>query len=197
MYNSTNIKYLYHTEKNALFRTIDADTSRYRIRNRAIFYLAEYAALRAGEIGLLKMSEINILKKEIYFRRLKGSCNNTLRIIDKNVFSALTEYLSWRESSMIRSEYVFISQKNLPISRKTLHDLMRNYCFQAGLPPEKSHFHVLKHTRAVSLGNAGLDIREIQYWLGHKNATNTEIYMQFTSVQHEALYRKILNSTAL
>ena len=55
----------------------------------------------------------------------------------------------------------------------------------------KWHFHTLKHTRAVDLAEKGLDLKEIQYWLGHKEISNTQIYFQFTSVQYNALYRKL------
>lgn len=71
MYNCSKIKYLYPEEKEALFYAIENAPSRYSIRNRAIFYLAEYAALRASEIGLIEMADINLRSNEVYFKRLK------------------------------------------------------------------------------------------------------------------------------
>ena len=200
MSNDSSIKYLYMHEKNALFRAIEHDMSTHRIRNLAIFYTAEYAALRASEIGLIRMSDLNLEdisgKKQIYFKRLKNSKNNTLRIIDNKVLSVLNDYLEYRSFYGIDSDYLFTSQKGKPISRKTLHDLMKKYCKLAGIPDEKAHFHVLKHTRAVELAEAGLDTKEVQYWTGHKNIANTEIYLQFTTRQQETLYRKILANSS-
>lgn len=191
MYDYSKIKYLYYEEKEALFDVIRKDTSRYAIRNKAIFYIAEYAALRASEVGLIQISDINLKTNEIYFKRLKNSNNNTLRLIDKTVASALHEYIDYRETNDICSPFLFPSQKGDSISRKTLHDLTKKYCKLAGLPEEKSHFHVLKHTRAVELADLGLDTKEVQFWTGHKNIANTEIYLQFTTKQQETLYRKI------
>lgn len=187
----TTIKYLYHDEKEALFNIIDQDRSLHYIRNKAMFFLAEYAALRASEIGLIRLDEFNIHNKEIYLHRLKGSNNNTLRIIDTRVYDALTDYLDYRTEHNIQTDFLFCSQKQTPVSRKTLDKLMKRYCARANIPSEKAHFHVLKHTRAVELAELGLDTKEVQYWLGHKSIKNTEIYLQFTSRQQEALYRKI------
>lgn len=191
MYDYAKIKYLYPNEKEALFQTIDATDSRHRIRNRAIFYLAEYAALRASEVGLIQLSDINPCTNEIFFRRLKNSKSNRLRLIDDNVISALQDYLDYRREKKIESNFLFPSQKGNPISRKTLDQVMKRYCFLAALPCEKAHFHVLKHTRAVELADLGLDTKEVQFWTGHRNIANTEIYLQFTTTQQNTLYLKM------
>lgn len=199
MYDCSTIKYLYVHEKNALFRAIEKDPSIHRIRNMAIFQTAEYAALRASEIGMIRITDLNLTnvagKEQIYFKRLKHSNNNTLRILDPNLLHILKTYLNYRECCGIDSDYLFPSQKGNPISRKTLDDLMKRYCRLANIPKEKAHFHVLKHTRAVELAELGLDTKEVQYWTGHKNIANTEIYLQFTTTQQETLYRKILANT--
>lgn len=191
MNNDTTIKFLYPDEKKRLFQVIYEDTSKYHIRNKAIFYIAEYAGLRASEIGLIKLTDVNMEKKEIYFKRLKGSNNNTLRILDSTVYSSLLEYLQYRENNGIKSIYLFVSQKGNPISRKTLDTIMKNYCRSAHIPNDKAHMHTLKHTRAIDMAELGLDTKEVQYWIGHKSIKNTEVYLQFTSKQQETLYRKI------
>lgn len=191
MNNGTTIKFLHPDEKRRLFQVINEDMSTHHVRNKAIFYIAEYAGLRASEIGLIKLTDINMEKKEIYFKRLKGSNNNTLRILDMNVYMSLLEYLQYREQHCIDSSYLFVSQKGKPISRKTLDTIMKKYCRAAAIPTEKAHMHTLKHTRAVDMAELGLDTKEVQYWIGHKCIKNTEVYLQFTSAQQETLYKKI------
>ena len=56
---------------------------------------------------------------------------------------------------------------------------------------EKYHFHTLKHTTAVHLAESEIDIKELQYYLGHKSVTNTLIYFQFTTKQQETMYAKL------
>lgn len=68
------------------------------------------------------------------------------------------------------------------ISRFALDWLMRrNYGVKADLPTEKRHFHVLKHSIAVHLLDAGADLRFVQDWLGHADIGNTVIYATLTS----------------
>lgn len=195
MYDCSTIKFLHPYEKAALFQVIEQDTSLHSIRNIALFYMAEYAALRASEVGMIRMNDLDLSttvgREKIYIKRLKHSNNNTLRILDPKVLTALVTYLDYRKLCGITSDYLFPSQKGNPISRKTLDDLMKRYCREANIPPEKAHFHVLKHTRAVELAELGLDTKEVQYWTGHKNIANTEIYLQFTTAQQETLYRKL------
>ena len=192
MENNTEIKYLYAEEKEKLFKIIDQSTSKHSVRNKAIFYLAQYCALRASEIGLLETSFLNLNNHEIYCKRLKNGNNNTLRIVDEKVYNSLSEYLKIKDSIYPSSSYLFVSNRGTPITRKMLDVLIKKFCLQADISSDKSHFHVLRHTRAVELADAGLNIREIQYWLGHRDIKNTEIYLQFTTKQYDILYQKLL-----
>ena len=190
------IKYLLPEEKRELFDVIEKDTSIHAIRNRAIFHISEYCALRASEVGNLKTSNIQMRNGtlQIYCERLKGSRNNTIRIIDRKVATTLTEYIEIRSVLPCSSPYLFLSQLQKPISRKTLDKTMKRYCLKTHIPKNKHHFHVLKHTRAVELGEQGLKIEDIQWWLGHVNINNTTIYSQFTTMQQEHLYQKMIEN---
>lgn len=185
------IKYLKAAELKSLFSAIQKDCSRHRSRNLALFSIAEYCALRVSEVSLLREDDYCRETHEIYCRRLKGSRNNMLRIIDPNIYSALEDYLEIKKSLYPQSPYMFVSQLGSPVSRQTMDILMRSYCADTDIPPDKHHFHVLKHTRAVELAEYGVDIKDVQFWLGHMNVQNTLIYMQFTTKQQDILYWKL------
>ncbi len=191
MKSKREIKYLKNNELAQLFRILESDNTRHAARNKAIFYLAYYCALRVSEITYMDLSAYDPYQQQIYCRREKGSNHNTLRIIDHQVLRALNDYLKIRQLLYPESNYLFPSQMGSPISRKQLDTLMKKYCENTAIPSDKHHFHVLKHTRAVMLGDAGFDIKDIQWWLGHKNIENTMIYMQYTTRQQEALYKKL------
>lgn len=185
--DNADIKYFTNKELKAFFKAIEKDNSKYRVRNECIFKLAYYCALRVSEVALIQVDDFNNSRNEIYCRRLKGSLNNTIRIVDPDILRSVKRYLR-----TINNDTMFISQKGLPISRKTLDKLMKKYCEIAKIKDkDKWHFHTLKHTRAVDLAEIGLDLKEIQYWLGHKEISNTQIYFQFTSSQYETLYKKL------
>lgn len=184
------IKYLTQQEAKNLFNAIISLESVHAIRDLAIFRIAYRCGLRASEIALIKLEDYNVSKGELYCKRLKGSCNNTIRL-DSKTKSALDRYI--RESSISSSsEVLFKSQKNRPISRQTLDYLMKKYCSHANIyDKSKYHFHSLKHTTAVHLAESDMDIKELQWWLGHKSVSNTEIYFQFTTKQQEKMYSKL------
>ncbi len=186
------IKYLEEWEVNALWKSIYAEpgTLHYE-RNVAIFELGKYCALRAGEVGMLRLNEVNLEKRQLYVRREKNSNSIMLRVVDNSVWDALLEYIAVRRNYYTESDYLFPSQKGVPISRKQLDTMFKFYCSRTAIPEEKRHFHVLRHTRAIELGEQGATIYEIQWWLGHKNIANTQIYAQFTTRLQSGLYAKL------
>lgn len=186
----TKIKYLTQKEALSLFNSIENSCTSHSLRDLAIFRLTYRCGFRASEIALLKLQDYNISKGEIYCKRLKGSNNNTLRL-DEKAKIVLNKYI--HENNIIAdSQIIFTSQKNNPISRQTLDYLMKKYCSIAEIQDKsKHHFHALKHTTAVHLAECDMDIKELQWWLGHKSVSNTEIYFQFTTKQQERMYAKI------
>lgn len=195
MSDQTEIKYLLETEKRELFDAIKKSNKRHRIRDYALYSLSLYCALRPSEIGLIKTTDLRFTSSGItvYCRRVKGSNNNTILIIDPEVDQSLRNYLDLKQKMYGESMYLFPSQKKggRGISRKTLDKSMKCYCQNTSIPHDKQHMHVLKHTRAVDLGNTGVGISDIQWWLGHKNIENTMIYAQFSIRQQLNLYHQL------
>lgn len=184
------IKYFTQEEAKSLFKAIINLDNIHAVRDLAIFRVTYRCGLRASEIGLIKLEDYNASKGELYCKRLKGSCNNTIRLDDKTK-KALDKYINESNLSS-NSEVLFKSQKGKPISRQTLDYLMKKYCSYANISDKsKYHFHSLKHTTAVHLAESDMDIKELQWWLGHKSVTNTEIYFQFTTKQQEKMYSKL------
>jgi len=192
MVRSTDIKikYLTQQETQELFNAITYSDNIHSIRDLSIFRIAYRCGLRASELALIKLVDYTTSKGELYCKRLKGSNNNTIRLDDKTK-CILDKYIS-KKNVISSSEPLFISQKNNPISRQTLDYLMKKYCSIANIDDKrKHHFHTLKHTTAVHLAESNMDIKELQWWLGHKSVTNTEIYFQFTTKQQEKMYAKL------
>lgn len=180
------IKFLTSMERRELYRIIGNDTGTNAIRNRAIFELGKYCALRASEIGLLRIDDYNPETGTIHCRRLKNGCSNTLRIVEPSVLDSLNEYISIRNSHQLP---LFLSQEQKPISRQSLDRIMKKYCRQTSIPADKHHFHTLRHTRAIEIIETTGNIYDAQFWLGHKNVQNTLIYLRYTTKQQEQLYK--------
>jgi type 1 fimbriae regulatory protein FimB len=169
------IKFLTPDETTRLFAVIKDK------RDKAIFLTAYVHGLRASEIGLLQNTDLDFKQLRIMIHRLKGSRSGQypMRADEARTIKA---YLRSRDDQL---PHLFPSRKGLPIGRVQLHRLMKYYGGLAKLPKDKQHFHVLKHSIATHLLDAGADLRFVQDWLGHSNIQNTVIYTYIHSKSRE------------
>lgn len=177
------VKFLTFDELKRLFAVIKGVGNK---RDRALFLTAYRHGLRASEVGRLHKTDIDFKQLRIYCHRLKGS-HSGQHPMEPDEARILKAYLNSREDD---SPLLFPSRRNLPISRQRLDALMKQHGEQAGLPKDKQHFHVLKHTCATHLLETGGDLRFVQDWLGHSNIQNTVIYTHLVSASRAEKARK-------
>lgn len=178
--NADTIKFLTQDETKKLFGAISSK------RDKAIFLLAYRHGLRASEIGRLQRGDFDEKQLRLNIHRLKGSLSG-VHPLQADEVRILKSYLRTRSDSL---PYLFPSRKGAPISRAMLDVLIKDYGEAAKLPDDKRHFHVLKHSIATHLLDAGADIRFVQDWLGHANIQNTVIYAQISIGNREAKARE-------
>lgn len=191
------IKFFTKDEFNRLIKAILDDKNNPRqLRNLVMILVGEYLALRASEICTIRKSDYNPQLKEMYCIRGKDSNNNTLTITNTYIVGKIEEYLE-TDPLVKRSIYFFptpLDPMN-PIERHTVTRIIKGYCMQANITnKELWKAHTLKHTRGQYLADKGCDLKEVQFWLGHKNSKNTEIYFQFSAQQQQNMYRKLVGN---
>jgi integrase len=179
-HRTDTIKFLTLDETKRLFAQI---TNK---RDKAIFLLAYRHGLRASEIGLLRVSDLDLKRLRIMLHRLKGSLSgeHPLQADEVRVLKA------WLKNRDTDSPILFPSRRGLPISRQMLDVLMKSYGEEAAIPKDKRHFHALKHSIATQLLDAGAELRFLQDWLGHSNIQNTVIYTALVSTSRDAKARQ-------
>ena len=148
-------------------------------RDKAIFLVAYRHGLRASEIGLLQRADVDVKQGRISIHRLKGSISGVYPM-QPDVLKTIRSYLRTREDE---SPYLFVSNRNVPIGRFMLWELMQQYGEATGLPVEKTH-----------LLDAGADLAFVKDWLGHANIQNTTIYARLTTATLDAQARTIFAS---
>jgi integrase/recombinase XerD len=183
-WSAHTIQFLTQPELRAFFRVIT------RKRDRALFLIAYRHGLRASEVGLLHLDDLNFAQQRMTIHRLKRSLPGIYPLQADEV-NALKAYLCERQSP---SPTLFLSQRGTPISRRQLDTLMKHYGELADIAASKRHFHVLKHSIATHLLDAGADLRFVQDWVGHASIKNTVIYAQLTSRRRDAEARKVFMS---
>jgi site-specific recombinase XerD len=173
------------------FLTLDETARLFRVigphrRDRALFLVAYRHGLRASEVGLLRVEDIDLKTMRIMVHRLKGS-HSGMHPLQADEAKALKALLRERE---VPSPVLFSSNRGDPIARRTLDWLMKKYGEVADLPTAKRHFHCLKHSIATHLLEAGADLRFVQDWLGHSNIQNTVVYTYLTARGREGAARR-------
>ena len=179
-----NITYLTQDELRRLFAVIKDK------RDKALFYLAYHHGLRASEVSLLQRADINDKQGRIYVHRGKGSISKAYPI-QPGDSRLIRSYLRTRTDD---SPYLFITNRNMPLERRSYWDLMQKYGELAAVLKGKRRFHALRHSIAVHLLDAGADVAFVQDRLGHANIQNTMVYMRYTTVTRDAQTRELFAS---
>jgi site-specific recombinase XerD len=197
MSNASTIKYLTQEELKKLFQAIEAGRARKRLmkpelikRDIALFLVAYRHGLRVSEVGMLKLSDVNVDHGRIFCHREKNGISGEYPM-DNDELKRLRAYLKERTTNSLA---LFPSLRGTPVSRRLLDDLMKAYGEKAGIPPDKRHFHVLRHSIATHLLDAGADLRFVQDWLGHSNIQSTIVYAQISNRTRDEQARKVFAS---
>jgi site-specific recombinase XerD len=159
-------------------------------RDYAIFLLAYRHGLRASEVGMLRTADLDVKQYRLRIHRLKNSLGG-LHPLPPDELKAVKAYLKERQSN---APALFLSRNHTPISRRRLDELMKHYGQRADIPASTWHFHVLKHSIATHLLDAGADLRFVHDWVGHASIKNTVIYAQLTNRRRDEEARKVFAS---
>jgi integrase len=139
-------------------------------RERTCFFTLIYTGMRLNEARTLSWTSVDL--DEAWFRfRVKGGAQRELPI-----HAELVPILkSWR-AECPSAQWLFPSpqKKGHPVSHTWIQRLIGELGAAAGI--KDLHPHILRHTCATLLLEAGNDLRTVQEWLGHASPTTTAIY---------------------
>lgn len=165
-------------------------------RDWAMILLAYRHGLRASEVCGIRLSDVDLKAGSISIRRLKGSLFTVQPLYQHRGQPLLDEAAavrSWlRKRTADGSDYMFSSQKGGKLSRVQFFRCFQQIAQSAGLPSEKRHPHVLKHSLASHLvaGNANLAL--IRQALGHRSISSTMAYIGTSDAQAAEALQKAL-----
>lgn len=151
-------------------------------RDWAALLLTYSHGLRASETCGLKLSD---LKSGILsVQRLKGSAYTSQQLMPHKGNPLLDETRAVREYLRVRpkdsGDALFISQKGGHLHRSQLFRIYRDIAAAAGLPANKRHVHVLKHSLCSHLVQGGANLARIQKYAGHSSISSTVRYITVT-----------------
>jgi site-specific recombinase XerD len=171
------IGYLDKPEVEALLRAPDCST-RQGARNYALLLFLYNSGARADEAASLRVSNLQLGTSPSV--RILGKGNKwrvcPLWPITVTTLRALITYKG-------TDEHVFLGRTREPMTRFGVYRIVRVYATEVSKHLEsmqKKHVspHTMRHTTAVHLLRAGVDINTIRAWLGHVSLDTTHVYAE-------------------
>jgi len=159
------------------------------LRDRALFAVAYAYGLRVGEIVLLNQDDIDLDRARIRIKRLKGGLSGE-RPIFRKLLPPLRQYL---ESRRDHDDALFVGLRGR-LKKRRIQELFRFYAMKAALPPDRRHVHVLRHSAAVHVLDAGEDIDFARDHLGHRSIQSTMTYAQISDGRRNRTMRRLEKS---
>jgi integrase/recombinase XerD len=175
----TIVAFLSPDEVDALLAAPDTVTRTGR-RDHALILLAVQTGLRAGELTGLTRGDVHLGAGAHVACHGKGR-KDRITPLTTGTVTTLRAWMAERPGDP--SDPLFPTNRGTPMSsdalqqRLTLHaGTAADHC--SSLHGKTITPHILRHTAAMNLLQAGVDITVIALWLGHESVATTQIYLQ-------------------
>lgn len=177
--DSTIVGYLSEPEVTALLASPDPATWTGR-RDRALLHVAVTTGLRASELTSLTCADVHLGTGSYLACRGKGR-KDRITPVSGNAAATLRSWLDERSGQP--ADAVFCTRRGTAMSTDALADRITVHTARAAascssLTSKNVSPHVLRHTAAMRLLHAGVDVTVIALWLGHESATTTLVYLR-------------------
>ena len=156
-------------------------------RDRCLLLLMFRHGWRVSEACGLRLSQVNTDSRMLHVAQLKHGLSAT-HPLRGDELRTIKAWPAERARMKPETDAFFISERRVPLSRKTAWLAIRDYGRLAGLPVE-AHPHMLRHACGFALADQGADTRLIQDFLGHRNIPHTVMYTATNPARFERLWR--------
>ena len=146
------------------------------MRDRVLLGVAYVAGLRASEIGPLETEGVAWQEAtqtfSILVRHGKGAGGDVRLPLDRPVSRMLGVWLA------VRGAGRFLWGR--PLTRGAVRKILQRRCAEVGIVAAGRRLspHVLRHSLATHLLDAGVDVRKVQLLMRHRSIATTERYLQ-------------------
>ena len=162
---------------------------------RCFFTVVYSMGLRLQEALHLQVSDIDSKRWLVHIHRGKGA-KDRLVPLPKSTYEELCSYWVLHRNPV----WIFPAEgrnhklaptAEQPMSESSVQDVIKAVLKQLKWDKRGISTHTLRHCYATHLLEAGVNLRLIQKYLGHKHLTSTMIYLHITTVGEEAAIAKI------
>lgn len=174
-HQSTDVTYLNAAEITALLKAPDPATTAGR-RDHAMLQTALTTGMRVSELTGLTITDIHLGTAAHALCHGKGRKSRSTPL-DRETVAVLHQLIARRATG-----FVFPTRTGTQMSRDAVAARLAKHTATATdacptLASKNITPHVLRHTAAMRLLHAGIDITVIALWLGHESIDTTQIYL--------------------
>jgi site-specific recombinase XerD len=186
------VDFLSRTELEALLATPNRTTWIGR-RDHALLLLAIQTGLRASELTSLRIDQI-VTGSHPYLRCTGKGRKERCMPLTRQTLDVLRAWLKERRGAP--ADPVFPSYRRSALSLDALEKIVKKSAATAASTcPSLLHKrvtpHVLRHTAAMQLRQAGIDLSVIALWLGHESIETTQVYLDADLASREAAVSRL------
>lgn len=197
---TTIVAFLDDTELDALLTAPDLSTWHGR-RDQALLVLAAQTGLRTSELTGLTLDDLHTGTGPHVRCHGKGRKDRATPLTSHTV-AAITGWRAHRVAAARGSDALFCTRTGNPLSRDAVAGIVTKHTATAArtcptLAAKTVTPHTLRHTAAMRLLHAGVDITVIALWLGHESPTSTRVYLHADmALKEQAIARTTPPDTA-
>jgi site-specific recombinase XerD len=144
------------------------------LKHKTILRLIYSAGLRLGETTNLKIKDLRFDDNLIFVKGGKGK-KDRLTLFSKKVQALMKEYIDVYKPRY----YVFEGQTGGKYSDRSVQNILQRAVQKSGVN-EAATVYTLRHSFATHLVINGVDLRQVQQYLGHSSLETTSIYTHIT-----------------
>jgi len=187
----TTVTYLTASETDAMLAACNQETRTGR-RDHAMLALAVQAGLRVSELTSLTRDSIRLQTGPHVHCTGKGRKERDTPLLPATV-RILKAWLAERDGQP--ADTLFPGPSGKPLSRDAVERRVRLYHQRASascpsIAAKHVTVHTLRHSAAMRLLLAGVDVTVIALWLGHESITSTQAYLHADMQQKQEAIEK-------
>jgi integrase/recombinase XerC len=158
-----------------------------RLRNHAIVELLYGSGIRLSELYGLDIDSIDMRRQTVRVLG-KGRKERIVPVTEQSV-DAIRNYLRIRLTGEKSGDPLFTNTNGGRLSRRQIERVVARELSQVSFAKKRSP-HVLRHSFATQLLDAGADIRAVKELLGHASLNTTQIYTHISREHLLKVYRQ-------
>lgn len=190
-HEKTLVSFLSEEQLSVLLKQPDSSTSQ-GLRDLTLMAVLYDSGARVQEIADLTLGDVRLTHPAMIVLTGKGRKTRQIPLM-KDTCRLLEQYISgFHKPDSIRETPFFYNRQGKPLTRYGVTYILKKYADKAFPEVDSKAIspHVLRHTKAMHLLRAGVNMIYIRDFLGHADVTTTEVYARIDAEMKRKVFEK-------